>query len=84
MKEDEILTKREFEVLEELIEGATNVMIARKLYMSLSTVKSHVSSILRKLHVSTRTAAAAKGVYMLMNLKGWLFFSESWLHNLTR
>ena len=69
MSEYEKLSPREFEVLRELMEGATNNMIARKLYMSLSTVKSHVSSILRKLHVSTRTAAAAKGVYLLMNLK---------------
>ena len=69
MKENEELSPREFEVLKELIEGATNIMIAKKLYMSLSTVKSHVSSILRKLKVSTRAAAAAKGVYLLMNLK---------------
>ena len=69
MQKDEPLSSREYEVLEELIKGATNAMIARKLFMSLSTAKSHVSSILRKLHVSTRTAAAAKGVYLLMNLK---------------
>ncbi|MBR2526544.1 response regulator transcription factor [bacterium] len=69
MRDDEELTKREMEVLEEIIEGATNTMIARKLFMSLSTVKSHVSSILRKLNVSTRAAAAAKGVYLLMQLK---------------
>lgn len=69
MQEDKELTKREHEVLEELIKGSTNTMIAKKLYLSLSTVKSHVSSILRKLQVTTRTAAAAKGVYMLINLK---------------
>ncbi len=69
MQKDEPLSPREYEVLEELIKGATNTMIAKKLFMSLSTAKSHVSSILRKLHVSTRTAAAAKGVYLLMNLK---------------
>lgn len=69
MEKIEDLTPREHEVLKELIEGATNTMIAKKLFMSLSTVKSHVSSILRKLHVTTRAAAAAKGVYLLMNLK---------------
>ena len=69
MQEYEELSPREYDVLKELVKGETNYTIAKKLFISLGTAKSHVSSILRKLHVSTRTAAAAKGVYLLMNLK---------------
>jgi two-component system, NarL family, response regulator LiaR len=51
------LTSREKDVLVLLIEGLTNVQIAQKLVVSPSTIKSHVSSILSKLGVATRTEA---------------------------
>lgn len=52
------LTQRELEVLEELATGATNSEIADRLIISKNTVKNHVSSILTKLNVENRRAAA--------------------------
>ncbi len=56
------LTEREKEVLALLVDGLTNPEIAQKLVVSKSTVKFHVSSILNKLQVSSRTEAVAKAL----------------------
>jgi two-component system, NarL family, response regulator LiaR len=56
------LTRREREVLELMVEGLTNTEIADRLVVSLSTVKTHVSSIIAKLGASTRTEAATIAV----------------------
>lgn len=53
------LTDREEDVLALMIEGLTNIEIAEKLVVSPSTIKSHVSNILAKLDVSSRTEAVA-------------------------
>ena len=53
------LTEREFEVLALMVEGLNNNQIAEKLVISVSTAKFHVSSILSKLHVSSRTEAVS-------------------------
>jgi two-component system, NarL family, response regulator LiaR len=52
------LTEREFEVLGLIAAGLNNRQIADKLVISEKTVKTHVSSILGKLHVEDRTQAA--------------------------
>ncbi len=48
------LTSREREVLRLIAQGYTYKEIARELYISTKTVESHVSSVLRKLQLSTR------------------------------
>lgn len=53
------LTEREREILGLMVEGLPNHDIAERLVVSQSTVKFHVSNILSKLDVSTRTEAVA-------------------------
>ncbi len=54
------ITTREYEVLDHLARGASNAEIAERLFLSVSTVKTHVSSLLVKLDVKNRTQAAEK------------------------
>lgn len=56
------LTSREQEVLSLMVEGATNGEIARTLSISYSTAKKHVSNVLAKLKVTTRTEAVALAI----------------------
>jgi NarL family two-component system response regulator LiaR len=56
------LTRRERQVLALMAEGLTNSEIADRLVISLSTAKTHVSSIISKLEVSSRTEAATIAV----------------------
>jgi len=56
------LTERERAVLALMVEGLNNTEIAEKLVVSPSTIKSHVSNILAKLGVASRTEAAALAV----------------------
>lgn len=56
------LTPRETEILCHLAEGQSNKVIARELGISDGTVKLHVKSILRKLHVHSRVEAAVLAV----------------------
>jgi DNA-binding NarL/FixJ family response regulator len=53
------LTDREWEVLELMRDGLSTDEIAARLFISPVTVRTHVSAILRKLHVQTRAAAVA-------------------------
>jgi two-component system, NarL family, response regulator LiaR len=53
------LSEREQAVLALLVEGQTNQQIAMRLNIQLSTVKQYISNILAKLHVRSRTEAAA-------------------------
>jgi DNA-binding CsgD family transcriptional regulator len=51
------LTSREAEVLELVAEGLTNIQVAQRLFLSPRTVDTHLTSIYRKLGVSSRSAA---------------------------
>jgi DNA-binding NarL/FixJ family response regulator len=53
------LTPRELEVLRRIASGSTNRAIARELHVSERTVDRHVSNILAKLEVSSRSGATA-------------------------
>lgn len=54
------ISKREYEVLELITAGLSNQEIAEKLFVSDSTVKTHVSNVFAKLDASRRTEAIAK------------------------
>jgi len=54
------ISKREYEVLELIAAGLSNQDIADRLFVSPSTVKTHVSSVLAKLDASRRTEAIAR------------------------
>jgi two-component system, NarL family, response regulator LiaR len=56
------LTEREFEVLALMVKGFSNRRIADDLTISASTVKNHVSSILAKLSVASRSEAVGLAV----------------------
>lgn len=56
------LTKRELQVLSLVKEGVNNTEIAKKLHLSINTIKAHVSSIMQKLEVDDRTQAAIKAI----------------------
>ncbi len=51
------LTEREQEVLHWLAQGASNEEIAKHLYVTVATVKAHLTSIFEKLKVTSRTQA---------------------------
>lgn len=54
-----LLTVRECEVLQKVIEGKNAQQIADDAYLSIATVRSHIKSILHKLDVSSQLAAVA-------------------------
>jgi LuxR family maltose regulon positive regulatory protein len=56
----ERLTTRELDVLHLVIAGESNRRIAERLFIGERTVKSHMTSIMRKLGVTSRTAAIAR------------------------
>lgn len=60
----EPLTAKEKEVLRQLVQGKSNKEISAVLYISETTVKTHVSSILQKLQVKDRTQAVIKAINM--------------------
>ena len=60
-----LLTPREREVLELMVSGATNTIVAEQLVVSEGTVKSHVKRILRKLHASNRAEAVARYLQLM-------------------
>lgn len=57
---DSHLTEREYEVIRLMVQGLKNPQIAEELFITLSTVKFHISMIFKKLNVATRTEAVVK------------------------
>ena len=58
-EKDDMLTGREREILQLLADGMSNADVAKQLFISQETVKSHVRHILTKLEADTRTHAVA-------------------------
>ncbi|WP_405097254.1 response regulator transcription factor [Oceanobacillus sp. FSL H7-0719] len=58
----DLLTKREWDILERMSNGYQNEEIANQLFISDKTVKNHVSSILKKLKVKDRTNAVVTAI----------------------
>lgn len=56
------LTKREKEVLENLVKGLSYKMIAHQIGTSIDTVRAHIKHIYEKLHVHSQTEAVAKAL----------------------
>lgn len=54
------LSAREYEVLQLLTQGYSNAEIAENLFLSLSTIKTHVSNLFIKMDVKSRTQAIEK------------------------
>lgn len=65
---DELLSKRETELLQFLVKGCSYKMIAAQLNISIETVRTHIKKIYRKLQVNSATEA----VYKVLNNKNIL------------
>lgn len=59
------ISEREFDALKSMYDGKTNQQMADELFVSVNTIKTHISNIYLKLDVANRTAAIAK-------VRGWL------------
>jgi DNA-binding NarL/FixJ family response regulator len=68
---DHLLSVREREILQLAAKGQHNKVIAEALFISVRTVESHLSHILEKLNVGSRTEAVAYGA-----AHGWIVFEE--------
>ena len=62
VSEEVRLTDRERDVLHWLVQGASNEMIAKQLYITVATVKAHLTAIFEKLKVRSRTQAIVKAI----------------------
>jgi DNA-binding NarL/FixJ family response regulator len=64
------LTRRQAEVLDWLLKGLSNKLIARELNLSVDTVKDHVAAVLRALGVTSRTQAVLRVSRMNQQMPG--------------
>ena len=62
MSDHNTLSPREMDVLRQILEGRSNPEIALALSISVNTVKFHVTAVMAKLDVSTRTEAAVQAI----------------------
>lgn len=62
-EEKPTLTKRELEVLKNMVKGDTDYEIGESLYISAHTVRSHIKNLYRKLGVSSKSQAVAKAIH---------------------
>ncbi|HEY8364914.1 MAG TPA: LuxR C-terminal-related transcriptional regulator [Haloplasmataceae bacterium] len=60
----QFLTKREREIFELLIKNKTTKMIANELFISEKTVRNHISNVIQKLSVTSRTQAIVELIKM--------------------
>jgi len=60
------LTKRELEILRNLSTGMTIFEISKNLHISHNTMKTHLKSVYKKLHVDGRETAVAKGKELVL------------------
>ncbi|QVK18980.1 response regulator transcription factor [Mycoplasmatota bacterium] len=60
----QFLTKREREIFELLIQNKTTKMIASELFISEKTVRNHISNVIQKLSVTSRTQAIVELIKM--------------------
>jgi len=67
----ESISEREMEVLRLAAKGMSNKDIAKELYLTVRTVKAHLTNIFNKLDVASRTEAIVKGVK-----EGWLTLND--------
>ena len=64
MASDEVISKREIEVLQHIADGFSTPEVAEKLFISQKTVKNHLASIYAKLDARDRTQAVLQAVRM--------------------
>ena len=63
-KQSKILTKREKEVFEILVQDRTTKEIAQELFISEKTVRNHISNVIQKLGVKGRSQAVIELIRM--------------------
>lgn len=57
-----VLTPREREIVDAIVEGLSYKMIGNKLFISIETVRQHIKNIYRKLHVNSKAEVIAKSL----------------------
>lgn len=67
------ISNKEWRVLQSIIDGKSNDKIAAQMFIAVSTVKTHINSLYRKLSVSNRKQAIAKGTVLADQSTNTLF-----------
>jgi DNA-binding NarL/FixJ family response regulator len=56
------LSERELDILKCLVDGDSYKMIGEKCFISMGTVRSHITNIYKKLHVNSKSEAVVKAI----------------------